>query len=481
MDFLFNTAFPAVLNMSLTAIPVILAVLLARLILKHAPKIFAYTLWAVVLFRLLCPVSFTADFSLLGALHAPVRESTAIVSTVEYVRPPQAAPILPELPSEAPETPAPIAPTAPVSVDTSVSPMDALTWIWLVGLLIMLGYSTISLFLLHRRLTGAVHLRDNIYLADHAETAFVLGVVQPRIYLPSTIKFREQQYILLHEQQHIRRGDPIWKLLAFLALTIHWFNPLVWVSFILAARDMEMSCDEAVVQTLGSEIRTDYSKSLLNLAAGHGVVTLPLAFGEGDTRSRIKNVLNWKHPRTWVVLLAAIGCIAVVAACGVNPTQKQSMQGHYESVEAYAEQVMSDAKEHDTPYYSADGHEKTATVLDTKIHELTKDGELEGLAPEGVLEAWQLNYVIKIDVPVEDIMLAGGMFEEDGWFDPEGQGCHTLVALRYPDGSIDILHDAIINDGGDFYGLHTSIQECLYDWYVRENHLEEDLPLFLED
>lgn len=157
-----------------------------------------------------------------------------------------------------------------------------------------------SLCRLRRRIVGAVRLRDNIYLADHIDSPFVMGVLRPRIYLPSTLAEGERGYIILHEQCHIQRFDPAVKLLSFTALCLHWFNPLVWLSFLLSGRDMEMRCDEAVIRQLGDGVRADYSASLLSLATGRRILAgAPLAFGEGDPKSRIENLLRFRRPKTW--------------------------------------------------------------------------------------------------------------------------------------------------------------------------------------
>ena len=301
-------------------------------------------LWAVVLFRLLCPVSLTAGISLFGAVDAPVREATPRTSTVEY---------LPALRESLPAGPgAGETPEAPVSPATPVTPADPATepavpaawpsqngtapaaqpaaralslaeiaaWVWLAGVAGMLGYSLLSLCRLRRRIVGAVRLRDNIYLADHIDSPFVMGVLRPRIYLPSTLAEGERGYIILHEQCHIRRFDPAVKLLSFAALCLHWFNPLAWLSFLLSGKDMEMRCDEAVIRRLGDGVRADYSASLLSLATGRRILAgAPLAFGEGDPKGRIENLLRFRRPKTWALLLAGLLCAALIAACGVNP------------------------------------------------------------------------------------------------------------------------------------------------------------------
>ena len=335
-----------ILNMSLTASIVIVFVLLARLLLKKAPKVFSYALWAVVLFRLLCPVSISSDFSLLGVLDRTAAPATQHTTIVEYI--PQNAVVIPmqnittpvpntdspanDQTGQVPTTTVPISPsigvaenTAPTPAEPMYSAADIARMIWLSGIAAMFLYSTASFLRLRRKLVGTVRLRDNIYLADHIDTPFVMGLMRARIYLPSSLSEREQQYIILHEQQHIRRLDHIVKALAFLALCIHWFNPLVWIAFMLSGKDMEMSCDEAVMRKMGEDIRTEYSASLLSLATGRRIIAgTPLAFGEGDTKSRIKNVLNWKKPKLWVVLIAGIVCIAVAAFCAGNPESDEN-------------------------------------------------------------------------------------------------------------------------------------------------------------
>ena len=492
--FLSQTLFPTLLNMSLTAGIVILCVIAARLALKRAPKVFSYALWAVVLFRLLCPVSLPSGISLLGALDAPARQASPVVSTVTYVQPqrqPEAIqPQTEQVPVE-PQTPASdsLAPVVPEQQATSTVDWAAVAaWVWLAGVLGMAGYSIFALLRLRRRLVGSLRLRDNIYLADHISTPFVLGLVRPRIYLPSTLTQGEMGYIIRHEQYHIRHGDHVVKVLAFAALCLYWFNPLVWAAFLLAGKDMEMRCDEAVVRQLGEEVKADYSASLLALATGRLTIAgTPLAFGEGNPEGRIRNLLRWKRPRMWLSLVAGVACVAVIAACAANPAGQASQtpsseSGQYQSVEDFAQQTLDSVKE--VTYYkfsngTATTEEATAQVTGTKVAWLDKMGEVEGLAPEGTLEAWTFNYLMQLDVPAEEVALVGGMYEEDGWFDLEGQGGHNIVALRYPDGSYNVLYDQPVNDNLDFYGYHNSYEEAIYDWYVAEKGL--DLPPYVEE
>ena len=316
-----------VLGMSATAAVVILAVLLARLLLRRAPKVFSYALWAVALLRLLCPFTLDSAFSLLPAAQVEdvpglgdtpaqvIQVQTGITTVDRQVNdfflhhPYQGLPDLPEYAELPPQEPGP-APdwrTVPATV-------------WLAGAAALLGYGLISLLALRRKLVGWVPLEGekNVRLADHIPSPFVLGLFRPKIYLPSGLPEGERDYVLLHERTHIRRCDHIFRALAWLALAIHWFNPLVWLAFRLAGRDMEMSCDEAVLRKMGRDVRADYSTSLLRLSAGKRLPAGPLAFGGGDPKGRINNVLRWKKPALWVTAAALIAVVCIGAALATD-------------------------------------------------------------------------------------------------------------------------------------------------------------------
>ena len=304
-----ENAFIRVLDMSKTASIVIAVVLVARLLLKKAPKWISYALWAVVLLRLICPFSIEAPISVVPPMEtvsAEIVDAALPKFEFETITDQQInQQIVATTPQDMPYT----------QVGRSLEPTQWLSAIWLVGIAVMLIYSAVSYIKLRRRLVEAALLRGNIYLADRISSPFVMGVVRPKIYMPSDIGESEREYIILHEQCHIRRFDHIVKVLGFAALCVHWFNPLAWLAFVLAGKDMEMSCDEAVIETLGSEIRADYSASLLGLATGRRLIAgIPLAFGEGDTRGRIRNLAKWKKPVVWVVIIAVVIC-AVLAMC----------------------------------------------------------------------------------------------------------------------------------------------------------------------
>lgn len=305
--------FLQILNMSFTACFVIILVLIARLFLKKSPKVLSYALWGVVLFRLICPFSFESMFSLLPAKTNPISQDIvyAPIPTIDTGIPAINHTVNQLLPAATPAA--------------SVNPLQIWVFIgsavWLLGIAILLIYSISSLLKLQKRLKNAVHKKDNIYLAEHLDTPFVMGIIRPKIYLPISLTEGEKRYILLHEQMHIKRFDHVVKIVSFFLLCLHWFNPLVWMAFFISGKDMEMSCDEAVIKQLGNDVKKEYSSSLLTLTTGkHIIGGSPLAFGEGDTKGRIKNVLNYKKPAFWVVIISFL--IVVVLGFGLATNQK---------------------------------------------------------------------------------------------------------------------------------------------------------------
>ncbi len=324
---------PALLNMSLTAGVVTLFVLFARLLLRRAPKIFSYALWYVVLFRLFCPVAVGSPFSLLGMLEVPTMESHSAASSIEYIPANIVHTEFPEIQMPVPGVNDVVNRQLPqgteqLGADPLEFPVTFATYIWGVGFLAMAVYSVIAYFGIRKKLKVVIPLRDNIFIADDIKSPFVIGFFRPGIYLPCGLGGKEQEYIILHEQHHIRRLDHIVKALAFLALCIHWFNPLVWLAFVLMGKDMEMSCDEAVIRKMGESVRADYSASLLALATGQRrIAGAPLAFGEGDTKGRIRNLANWRKPGFWVVLAAVAGCAALAVCLLTNPKSSDTQEG----------------------------------------------------------------------------------------------------------------------------------------------------------
>lgn len=316
--------FLQLLNMSFTASIVIAFVLVARIILHKAPKVFSYMLWSVVLFRLICPFSFESIFSLLPSKSNPISQEILYMQTPNIDTgigiTNQSVPVIIS-------APVPQASGNPLQIWICI-----FSYIWVLGVAALLIYSLIALFRLRKQLLNATLYQNNIFISSRIDTAFVMGIFYPKVYLPSDLNVAERSYILLHEQTHIKRLDHIFKLISFLVLCVHWFNPFVWIAFFLSGRDMEMSCDEAVIRRLGDEVKKDYSASLLTLATGRRIVSgTPLAFGEGDTKGRIKNVLNYRKPRVWAVLIALLAVVIVVFGLTTSP---KDIPGKYAGVNA---------------------------------------------------------------------------------------------------------------------------------------------------
>lgn len=310
--------FSQILNMSLTASVVILLLLLLRLPFKQAPKVISYALWGIVLIRLLCPVSLPSPASLFSWTEAPAVEAGQTMSAISYL--PTIYPS--NVPAAAENTTDPVETAAPQAEKSQPDVREIAAWIWLAGALILAAWAAAAYFRLLLRLRSAVPLGKRVYLAEQISTPFVLGLLRPRIYLPADLQEGERDYILLHERLHIRRGDHVTRLLAYGALCLHWFNPLVWLAYLLSGRDMEMACDEAVVKKLGAAIRADYAASILSLATGRKLA-MPLAFGAGDPKGRIRNLARWKRPALWGISAAVLAC-AVLAVCLLtNPAPRQ--------------------------------------------------------------------------------------------------------------------------------------------------------------
>ena len=327
--------FIALLNMSLTASFVILAVMFLRLLLKKAPRVFSYALWAVVFFRLACPL----------AIEIPVRINPIAPQTVPpdivYVQNPaihSGVAFLNSAVNDLMESTLP-----PVAPENSVNPvqliLEAGAYVWLAGILALLIYAAFSYMRIRRGVVWAVHIKENIFETECIKTPFVLGFVRPRIYIPSGLSAGELGYILKHEQAHIRRLDHLVKPLAFLITAAHWFNPLAWFAYYLLVQDMELSADEIVIRAAGSDIRRDYSRSLYNLSARNSGLLSTLAFGEAGVKARIRNVLNFRKPALWIkVLSIVIVCTAALAlatsACTpmpglINPDDPDSLCENY--------------------------------------------------------------------------------------------------------------------------------------------------------
>lgn len=316
--------FLSVLNRSIAASWLVLAVLLLRFVLKKAPKWITILLWAMVAFRLLCPFTIENPLSLI-----PRGQTIPDQLISDYSADVQTA-IIPENnpPKEYPEGGYSDYPdyseSAVPHADNGRNVMTVVAMVWMAGVFLLILYFIFSYWRLHRQVRTAVVYRDNIFQSEHVSSPFVLGMVRPRIYLPFEIDGQNLEYVVSHEQAHIRRRDHWWKTLGFLLLAVHWFNPLMWLSYVLLCRDIELACDEKVIRELGRGQRADYSQALLACSVSHrSIAACPLAFGEIGVKERVKSVLNYRKPAFWIIVTAMVAC-AVVAVCFLtDPAQRR--------------------------------------------------------------------------------------------------------------------------------------------------------------
>lgn len=316
-----KSLFLSVVNMSITGSYVILFILLARLLLKKAPKKYSYALWAAAAFRLCCPVTFRARFSLFSLKPFEMSAAQPPSGGLTYLPPDIGAQPVPQIATGIPAANAVI---NPVIMDgtlhraTMAELQTAGTLLWLAGILALLLWAGYSALRLHRSLGTATRLEEGIWQSEQVRSPFILGLRHPKIYIPYGLDDTTLQYVLEHERYHLRHRDHLVRAFGYGLLTLHWFNPLCWLAFHLMSRDMELRCDEAVLA--GDTDRADYSTVLLSFAANRRMpLPSPLAFGETGVRQRIKNALRWRKPPRWALIAAALACVLILAVCAADP------------------------------------------------------------------------------------------------------------------------------------------------------------------
>lgn len=301
--------FLKIINMSILASWIILAVLILRIFLKKAPKWISCLLWSIAGIRLIMPFSLESVLSLIPSAETvspdimtdPAPSFTTGIATLNSA-------INPVITDSF--APAPGASANPLQILIPI-----LAAIWIAGMLALLIYAAVSFLRLKHKVATSILLRNNIYQSEHIAAPFVLGIVRPKIYLPFNIKENDAEHVIAHEQAHLKRRDHLWKPIGFLLLSLHWFNPLVWLGYILLCRDIELACDEKVIKELGRDARADYSATLLSCSVKRSTISAcPLAFGEVGIKARVKSVLNYKKPALWITI-AAILLTLVLAVC----------------------------------------------------------------------------------------------------------------------------------------------------------------------
>ena len=327
-----------ILTASILGSIIIMVILLLRPILKKAPKNTLCLLWLLAALRLLLPFEIQSSFSLQpeldavaipGAEYAEQMTSGFQSSTQDVLLPPVEWEDVPVLPSDIENTQQPVDDAVIYEIDVPLKVKilenyeQILVWLWAAGAAMLLTYSAVAYGLLKLRIRGSVVLSEGVWACGRVESAFVLGFFRPQIYLSANLPENARDYVLAHEKCHIRRGDHWWKLLGYLTLAIHWFNPLVWLAYSLLCRDLEMACDEAVVKTMSVAERKTYSAALLACSVrGARIAACPVAFGEVSVKQRIKNVLHYRKPAFWITIVALV-LVAVVAVCFLTSPEEQ--------------------------------------------------------------------------------------------------------------------------------------------------------------
>ncbi len=311
-----NELFLKIINMSISASWLVLAVLILRLVLKKAPKWVNVLLWGIVAVRLICPFSFESVLSLIPSaetipLNIGMDTTPTINSGINAINN-AVNPIISQSNT----------PMAGASVNPLQITIGIYEYIWIFGMIALALYTAISYWRLSRKVDTAVRYKDNIFQSENVNFPFVLGIIKPRIYLPFKMNGQYLEHVVAHEQAHICRKDHWWKPLGFLLLMIHWFNPLMWLAYVLLCRDIELACDEKVIKELGNEQRGDYTQALVACSINRRMIAAcPLAFGEVSVKERVKSVMNYKKPAFWVIIISVIVCVGVAVCFLTNPKQ----------------------------------------------------------------------------------------------------------------------------------------------------------------
>lgn len=329
--------FLKIVDSSITASIIVLFILVLRFLFKKSTKKFSYILWLILLVKLIIPISLETTFN-------PMPNGFAKFSNRAYIGEDiQDKDITPNLKVKTEEMTNPnnnqiigapnISKTNTNKNKTTIK--NTLSYIWLIGIILFLVHGLVSNRKLEKNLEESTYLYGNIYENKNLQTAFIHGIIRPKIYIPNYLGEEEREYIILHEETHLKRYDHIIKFLYYIVLAIHWFNPLIWLAFILMARDMELSCDEAVMKKLGNDEKENYCETLLALATGHKMkIVVPLSFSENNTKGRVKNVLDYKKPKFWVSLILVIVVVVSVFFIFTKPkVNGEDIIGHVEDDE----------------------------------------------------------------------------------------------------------------------------------------------------
>lgn len=310
--------FLTIVNMSISASWIVLAILLLRVLLKRAPKWMMVLLWGIVGIRLICPFSMESVMSLIPS-------AETISPEIMLDRTPQINTGFPAFNNVVnPVISGSFAPDPVASANPLQIWIPLLSVVWIIGMILLLVYTVISYWRVKRTIGMAVLLRDNIFQSERVVSPFVLGIIKPKIYVPFHMNEQDMEHVIAHENAHIRRKDHWWKPLGFLLLVLHWFNPLMWIAYVLLCRDIELACDEKVIKDLSTEQKADYSQALLTCSVSRRMIAAcPLAFGEVGVKDRVKSVLHYKKPAFWVIVVGIVVSIVMAVCFLTNPASNK--------------------------------------------------------------------------------------------------------------------------------------------------------------
>ncbi len=474
---------------NMTVSVVIIAVLLARFLLRKMPKKYSYILWSIVGIRMIFNLPFATNISVFNLFRGFAKRSSTMDTMLAGSRKTnlqRATDVLNTIGTSETSTAHASSNTAANAVTytltTSQMVLGILGLLWLIVVALFVAYGIYSYVkcrmlvrtaVIARDITSATHKEKasaSVWECDRIPSPFVLGIIRPRIYIPFRMPKQEQAYILAHEQCHIRRLDPLWKLIAFLLLAVYWWNPLVWCAFFYLVRDMEMSCDEAVIEQFGNEIKQGYSNSLLSFAMErHPYSFAPIAFGEGDAGRRIKNVLNFKKPQTWAAILVIVLLVVVGVSCLTNGKDKissdvtsdlknsQIQQPAVETTEALTDSDNSSTAQESLQ--SVDQWAQAFAARDVKtIQDMTTDDAKKDLKKEKLLDD-NGNF---------------GWSSPWPWFDEES-GIPAYQITQSDDTSATILYYAQVSDP------HVTVWEETLQYTGKDDKIEiahEELHMF---
>ena len=425
-----SAVFLKLLNMSIAAGWLVVAVIVLRLCLRKAPKAIHCALWALVAIRLLCPFSLESSFSLIPEgvangsvvsewtddyiddidIHHPssVYYDAAIGAGREPISDGEGGYYVVTKHDQLGE---------PATIENTVVPV--LSWVWLAGVAALLLYAAISYLRIRSRVKVSLNWKDNIWRSEQVDSPFILGVIRPKIYLPFGMDEAQMNHVVAHEQAHLSRRDHWWKPLGFILLAVYWFNPLMWVAYILLCRDIELACDEKVIRDMGAQDKKAYSEALLACSVPRRMIAAcPLAFGEVGVKKRIASVLHYKKPAFWILIVALITSVAVAVCFMTNP--KDAIEGSYH-IEGYGIYNGSE-------YYIVvnDGVELKCTKEQyeqvASLMELFRTGEMEDTPIRVKYEQFLISYkrgtVIELEIPTESMSSAEGIWSRKDTSDP---------------------------------------------------------------